>query len=112
MAFSKQYRITALKDFERLREAGSFINAGSFFLKIFNRKDDCPSRFAVIASRKTGGAVERNLLKRRAKAIFLANYHLCPIGFDVLWVARSSMKQQAYASLLNSFKKIAGAIYS
>ncbi len=60
------------------------------FLTCYYRRNRLPyNRMGITAGKKVGGAVERN----RAKRIIRAAYRLCekdmPIGYDMVFVARS-----------------------
>ena len=49
---------------------------------------DMDSRLGVVASRKVGGAVARNLAKRRLREAFRLHRHEFSARFDVVLVAR------------------------
>lgn len=106
MAIKRKRRIRLSKDFDRLRQSGLFRDAGCFFLKIFQRNDNLPSRFAVVVSRKVGSAVERHLIKRRAQAIFAQSKLFSTQGLDILWIPRVSMKKKTYQDLVSIFAKL------
>jgi ribonuclease P protein component len=93
---SRRDRLRSRRDFERLTREGERAAAGSFVL-FFGRgprrgRDDAGPRprLGVTASRKVGGAVVRNRVKRRIRAAFRENRRLLPPGSDVVVIARSS----------------------
>ena len=57
-------------------------------LHVVDRDDDGPTRVAVVASRRVGGAVERNRAKRVLREA-VRSLDL-PVGRDVALVARGS----------------------
>ena len=68
--------------------SGSYVCCG--FLTVYFRKNDLPyNRFGISVSKKNGGAVQRNRIKR----IFRAAYRECetflPIGYDLIFAARN-----------------------
>ena len=67
---------------------GSFVSCG--FAAVYFVKNKLPvNRFGISVSKKNGGAVERNRIKR----IFRAGYRLTeasfPIGYDIIFAARN-----------------------
>ena len=55
------------------------------------------ARYGIIASKKTGGAVERNLIKRRIREILrLAEVKA---GWDIIVIARSGVIRAEFADL-------------
>lgn len=68
--------------------SGSYVCCG--FLTVYFRPNGLPvNRLGISVSKKNGGAVERNRIKR----IFRAAYRLCetefPIGYDLIFAARN-----------------------
>lgn len=73
-------------------------------------KDSPPSRFGVIASKKVGGSVKRNRLKRQAREIFrkLISEKEC---LDIVFVSRKSMLYSDYKEIEKEFNNIIAAYY-
>ena len=64
------------------------------------------ARACVIASRKVSGrAADRNLLKRRLRALYREYQSLIPADLDLILIARTGMLQTPYAELQKRFKK-------
>jgi ribonuclease P protein component len=57
-------------------------------LYVFPRKEDGPPRLGLSVSRKVGGAVERNRVKRLLREAFAAEGERLPPGTDAVVVAR------------------------
>jgi ribonuclease P protein component len=62
------------------------------------------TRFAVIASRSVGIAVNRNRCKRIIRACIYQNLNNYLQGFDVLYIARRTLLQANHSQVLASFE--------
>ncbi len=61
------------------------------------------TRFAVIASKSVGIAVNRNRCKRIIRACINQNLSNYLPGFDVLYIARKTLLQARHAQVITSF---------
>lgn len=59
------------------------------FVVIVMQKTDGPTRLGLTVSRKIGGAVQRNLVKRRLREFFRLNYHRLPAAVDISLIAKT-----------------------
>jgi len=62
------------------------------------------SRFGVAASRKLGGAVLRNRMKRLAREVFRRNK--IAEGLDIIVVARREMLDASFSSLETDYRNL------
>lgn len=70
-------------------------------------------RIGYTASRKVGGAVQRNRAKRRMRAAVLNCVNkkvFSNIDFDIVFIAKTSVTNVSWDSLLNQFVNIFGKI--
>lgn len=103
---------TSLKnnyEFRRLYNKGK--SAASKYVVIYIRKNHgLTNRLGITVSKKVGGAVQRNRVRRRLKEIYrLSEMKLNP-GYDIVIVARVQSQSAQYnelkTSVLTLFKKL------
>ena len=94
MASSKRRRLSRSGEFDRVYRDGSSHATRYLVLYTFQRKDEEREevRLGVSASRKVGGAVERNKVKRTLREAFWALSDRLPPRHDFVIVARSEIK--------------------
>jgi ribonuclease P protein component len=81
-------RLSRSADFDRVVRAGRSHAGRDLVLYVFPRGDDEPSRLGLSVSRKVGGAVERNRVKRLLREAFALERERLPAGTDVVVIAR------------------------
>jgi ribonuclease P protein component len=89
-------------DFRALYEGGRKLDAGRFVL--FGRPNDLGHhRLGLTVSRKVGGAVARNRVKRLFREVFRKAAADIPHTFDLVVNARRGCASAAYADLRSEF---------
>jgi ribonuclease P protein component len=92
---SFKHRLTKGKDFEKIKEKGSFYQGRFFGLVVLRRKDKKPSRFGFIVSTKISKkAVVRNRIKRILREIVRQNLDKVNKGFDVLFLVKKKAVEE------------------
>jgi ribonuclease P protein component len=81
-------RLSRSADFDRVFRSGRSHACREFVLYVFPRGEEAPPRLGLSVSRKVGGAVERNRVKRLLREAFAAESHRLPAGMDAVVVAR------------------------
>jgi ribonuclease P protein component len=103
-SFGPRERIRRKSEFSELYAKGQSYR-GRYFTLVFLPGREEYSRMAAVASRKVGGAVERNKARRRAKDLFRRNKSLIVRPLDILVIARKSMPDAPWVSLRDEYRK-------
>jgi ribonuclease P protein component len=69
---------------------------------------DADLRVGVVASRKVGGAVQRNRARRRLRELYRRNRHRLSGKYDVVLVARRDLVKARWGELVEEFVELAG----
>jgi len=91
-------RIRKQSDFSFLYKQGSRYR-GRYFTVVYLPNNLSYSRLGVVVSKKVGGAVERNKVKRRLRALFRRNKVAMKETQDLLIIARPDVKGLAAKDL-------------
>lgn len=92
-AEGRRGRITRSADFDRVYRSGRSHASRVFVLHAFPRGDEEPARLGLSVSRKVGGAVDRNKVKRLVKEAFSTLVDQINPGTDIVVVARSDASE-------------------
>jgi len=103
---------TSLKknhEFKKLYNKG--VSAASKYVVIYCRRNGgTENRLGITVSKKLGGAVQRNRIRRRLKEIYRLNEKKLSVGYDIVLVARMRSRFSKYRELedavLTLFRKL------
>lgn len=96
---ARQFRITSGDDYRRVVRRGRRAGGAYCITYVLPRKRTDPARFGFIVSKSVGGAVVRNLVRRRLKTVADRYLRTDDHGFDVVFRALPGSAQASYAEL-------------
>lgn len=103
-------RLSRSADFDRVFRSGRSHASREFVLYVFPRSEAGPARLGLSVSRKVGGAVERNRVKRLLREAFAAESERLPEGTDAVVVARRDAHALAEREGLSGVQRILAAL--
>jgi ribonuclease P protein component len=104
--FPKEERLLRTQDFQRVFSCGHKVVTRKLVVLACPREtqEESPARLGLVISRKTmKRAVDRNLTKRRLRAIFREEKSRFPFLWDFVVVGRPGAKEGDLASLKKDF---------
>jgi ribonuclease P protein component len=101
----RELRLTRNEDIKRVRLEGKSFARPSIVLGYLPNRFE-KTRIAVIAGRSVGGAVQRNLAKRRIRSAIQGLLQEIRPGHDLVLIARRSILEQPYRLLVDTIRKL------
>jgi ribonuclease P protein component len=96
--FSRSYHLRSRHSFQRNRRVGRRRRTGHFIVSL-SPGPEPHSRLGLVVSRRVGGAVQRNRLKRRLREVFRTNLERFPAATDVVVIAMAGAPALSYAEI-------------
>ena len=88
--FSKSARVRKRREYQRIQSAGRRLSLAHFVLILSAREEAGGARLGIAASRKIGGAVVRNRMRRLVREAFRCTRELFPDDIDVVVIVKSA----------------------
>jgi len=101
----RSIRLTRSEDINHVRQEGLSIAHKAIVLG-YKSNDLKKNRIAVIAGRSIGGAVQRNLAKRRIRSAFQCFQPKLYKGFDLVIIARKHILEIEYQALVDALRSL------
>lgn len=98
----KQYRLAKRKDFNKVYRLGKSAANRQFVVYFMANPKTEKMRVGISTSKKLGGAVLRNRVRRRVKEIVRLNSDRILPGHDLIIIVRKAAMDMTYAELENS----------
>jgi ribonuclease P protein component len=105
LIFPPDYRLLARSDFLRTWDKGRRYHTDHFIVVVM-QKINGPTRLGVTASKKVGGAVQRNRVKRLVREFFRRNYEKLNPQIDISIIAKKGASDLKYDAVFNELKKL------
>ncbi len=106
LGFSKSARLTRASDFARLKREGT-THGGRFLVFSALVDGEGPARLGLITTRRVGGAVERNRIRRHLRELFRAMAPQIRRGVWLVVIARQRAAEATFAALRAEWQKLA-----
>jgi ribonuclease P protein component len=92
-------RLRSPRDFARVRTSGRRVNGRLLSLGYAPGEPEAPARIGFSVSKRVGGAVVRNRVKRRLREAARHKVMSLAAGWDIVITARPAAAQASYAEL-------------
>ena len=103
--FRPHERIRRRPEFQRVHERGTRLS-GRFMTALFLANDLPYDRLGIIASRRLGGAVQRNRAKRLIREIFRLNKRTRATGADIVVIPRGELVKAPFPAVEADYRGI------
>ena len=112
MGIPTSKRLRKPREFQEVRNEGKRILCGPFIFQCrrLSLEEGQSRRFGVIASKRVGNAVKRNLGKRTFREIFRLHESALPQGSDVVVVLRASFDRHSFSDLESRYLRACATI--
>ena len=97
--FPKRRRLHNRREFQRVYNEGVRISGRLFSVFLLRDAENGPSRVGLTVSRKVGGAVVRNRVKRLLREAVRLNWECLPDGCWAVLHARPSVRTAAFSEV-------------
>lgn len=106
-SFPKTSRLTRPSEFDRVRSAGISRRGQLLVLNVLSVEDSGSMRAGLVTSRRVGGAVVRNRVRRRLREIVRHYQHQVREGIWIVLIARPDAASASYRALEDEWLRLA-----
>ena len=107
LSFSKAKRLNSTAEFTRVREEGRVFRGPLLTIGVVDDAETAAFRVGFITSRKIGGAVVRNRVRRRLREIVRRHQRELTNGIAIVVIARPAAARSSYGALEDEWLRLA-----
>jgi ribonuclease P protein component len=107
LRFPKSARLSRASEFQRIRREGQSFNGKFFIFSVLKNLPSSEVRVGLITSRRVGGAVDRNCVRRRLREIVRAARPEIAAGTWLTLVARQAAAEATFQNLTAEWRMLA-----
>jgi ribonuclease P protein component len=107
LRFPKAARLFRAAEFAKLKREGQSFHGKLFVLSVVPSGDESASRIGLITSRRVGGAVVRNRVRRRLREIVRAARPQMKAGLWLALIARQAAARATFDALREEWTQLA-----
>lgn len=101
----KEWRICRGKEYSGIYKTGRRFT-GQYMIVFLKENQLTRNRFGIVTSKKIGNAVIRNRAKRQIRAVIRKNLNDLPQSYDMVVVARFSIKAKVFDLIEKDFLRV------
>ena len=109
LRFPRTARLVRSGEYARVRAEGRSVHGKFMVLTVLQVAEADSSRVGLVTSRRVGGAVERNRVRRRLREIVRADRPRLQSGVWFTVVARAAAAKASFANLRDEWRHLAKA---
>ncbi len=107
LRFPKSARLCRAGEFTKLKREGHSFHGKLMVLSVLDLRGETEPRIGLITSRRVGGAVVRNRVRRRLREIIRAARPQLPAGVWLALIARQAAAQASFQALRDEWTQLA-----
>ena len=110
LRFPKTKRLRRRADFVRVQGSSARVTTPHFVFLLDAGLPSAPARIGIVTSKKLGGAVVRNRVKRLCREAFRAHADWFPAGLDLVVIARPRAHELGLADVVAEWSRVRSSI--
>jgi ribonuclease P protein component len=107
LSFPKARRLTRSAEFAKVRTEGRSVTGKLLVIGVLEIDGDQPARVGFITSKRVGGAVIRNRVRRRLREVFRLHQHEVRSGVWIVTIARAAAANASFETLKGEWLRLA-----
>ena len=107
LRFPRSARLTRASEFQKLKREGVSFHGKFMVLSVLKHQPGADTRIGIVTSRRVGGAVVRNRVRRRLREIVRADRPRMELGRWIVIIARQRAAGAAFGDLCCEWRRLA-----